>query len=101
MSWKVLIQVFKLQDPDFFNSVTIPLNNLSSHIQHTPEHTSLGEGGKRIRDTEWKTQDKTTVQITTKGNNAFSAEHLLSSPFHGQELTHFTRGIKAGLAESS
>lgn len=42
-----------------------------------------------------------TVQITTKGNNAFSAEHLMSPPFHDQKLTHFTRGIKAGLAENS
>lgn len=50
MFWKVLIQVFKLQYPDSFNSVTISLNNLScaslsdqSHLTYTKTHI-LGWG---------------------------------------------------------
>lgn len=111
MSWQVLIQDFKLWDPDSLNSVTIsPVHHYqTSHIQHTPEHTSLGEGGKRIQDTEWKTQHKMTVQITTKGNNAFWSRTLnvttipwsRTDPFHKRYQSWFSwKQLNTGLAKS-
>lgn len=68
MSWKVLIQDFKLQDPDSFNSVTIALKNLScaslsdqSHSTHTRTHI-LGWG--------WEKNPEHRVKNTTQNDCA-------------------------------